>query len=634
MTKIEKEDNHTHWYDRGITYGLYALIVLVPTVFLPSFHTVFSMPKLLILRYITLLIITLWGCKIFVEDTFSYKKSPVNIAIIIYGAISILTTILSTAFYSSLYGAEGRFLGIITTINFLLLPLIVFNFINKKQLRNFIIVSVLTASVLAVYGLLQYFGIGQDGFNWSQTPATRVFGTIGHANHFGAYLGMHIAAGLFIVFLLKKEKKISSKILQGSVIGGIFLQTIVLFLTGSRGAIVAVIISLLVTLIIAGYRSRKKIQKWLGYFVGALVVMALCMVIFWPSFSKIPFIERTSETVKFIQEGNVPDRISWWESTWEMIKNRPLLGYGLSTYRDIYNGFRRTDYKVPGPGNMENFITPEAAHNEYLNIAATQGIMGLIAFLIIIFLVFWKMDKVFFFSNLDEDFYMYLSVKGALLVHLFQVFVSFGVITTLTFFYFFVGAGMLLGQNSERMLKEQIVCRGVIKYVVSILIMGIVCSGAYFTFLEGRADFYYKQAETAGNAGQLESAIESYQRTLLDKPFEYAYFQAFGDFSLKSAGFEHLTDDVRIKLLKLAIVNYQNGININAHHPSTFYNLGIAELQLYMVDGDESFYKTATENFNKAVALAVNNALYSQQVEKVLKDCTQVGYCVPPTEEK
>ncbi|HMR01354.1 MAG TPA: hypothetical protein PKA32_03115, partial [Candidatus Gracilibacteria bacterium] len=159
MTQKKIKKTTEKWYDRGIRYALYALIVAIPVAFSPAFHTVFSAPKLLALRLITLFIFLLWGAKIYIEEHFTFRRGPLNWVLLVYAIVSILTTIYSVAFYTSLLGAQGRFLGIFTILNLLVLPLFIGTHLNKKQFIPLLKISPITASFLALYGIAQYFGI-------------------------------------------------------------------------------------------------------------------------------------------------------------------------------------------------------------------------------------------------------------------------------------------------------------------------------------------------------------------------------------------------------------------------------------------------------------------------------------------
>lgn len=597
------------WYDQSIRYGLYAMPVVIPAIFSPAFHTVFSAPKLAALHVLTLLILLFWGAKVFIEEKLSGRRGWLNWALLTYAIISVITTIFSVAFYTSLYGAQGRFLGIFTLLNFLVIPLLVWNFLKKKEVMTMLWISVSTAGVLSLYGIAQFFGLFQERFNWSQAPAERVFGTIGHGNHFGAYLGMHFLLGLFLLPTLKEKKY------KWLLTIGLVLQAGTLLLTGSRGAFVATAIALVIALMVLAYKKwslvKAKISKWLLPTFILISIAITAAVVFQNDLRAIPLIDRTLTTVTSVQEGILPDRLSWWKSSIDMIQDRPWFGFGLSTYRDIYNQYRRTDYQTLEAGGQEDFITPEAAHNEYLTIAATQGIIGLAAFIALVILTFWTLDKLLFSRTEEPFFYPVLGIKAALLVYLLQVFISFGVIATLTMFYLFLGAGIALAE--KRVRNREFIIRGITKYILVLFLLSGISTAAIGTYREATAEIYYKDAQVYEQKGDVINALQSYEKMMTAKPFEYAYYQAYGDFALTYAKSIGLTEEMKLDLLGRAILNYENALLVNNLHPSTYYNLGVAYLQTYAYTGDPFRYEEAVYNFEQAVAKAPNNALYPYQ---------------------
>jgi len=73
-----------------------------------------------------------------------------------------------------------------------------------------------------------------------------------------------------------------------------------------------------------------------------------------------------------------PDRYRYWASTLEIVRTRPWLGYGLSTFRFVYVGYQSREL-----GNSIQFY----AHNDYLQMAAETGVVGLGLFLLLTALV-------------------------------------------------------------------------------------------------------------------------------------------------------------------------------------------------------------------------------------------------------
>ncbi len=75
------------------------------------------------------------------------------------------------------------------------------------------------------------------------------------------------------------------------------------------------------------------------------------------------------------------DRFAFWHAFSEMIQERPLLGHGS----EIDRAYRKTYYKKIG---LENFQKQYEAHNQYLQIAAETGLLGLLVFLCFILAIY------------------------------------------------------------------------------------------------------------------------------------------------------------------------------------------------------------------------------------------------------
>ena len=87
-----------------IRWLIYGLVVLVPAVYSTAFDSAFTLPKLTVLRVITLLIVAVWGLQIFVQGELRIRKSPLNKWIFGYGIVCVLTTLFSTYFWVSFFG--------------------------------------------------------------------------------------------------------------------------------------------------------------------------------------------------------------------------------------------------------------------------------------------------------------------------------------------------------------------------------------------------------------------------------------------------------------------------------------------------------------------------------------------------
>lgn len=127
-------------------------------------------------------------------------------------------------------------------------------------------------------------------------------------------------------------------------------------------------LGLLVALVILGgaYVGMVKPYRWIP-----VVVVVVSTAIFWIS------RDRITQFLGSLADVGIKDRWVVWQAALGMIHDRPILGHGLNTFMAHY-----LDYWVGGEQQ------PRYAHNCYLQIAAEIGLVGLVAFLGFLYLLF------------------------------------------------------------------------------------------------------------------------------------------------------------------------------------------------------------------------------------------------------
>ncbi len=640
MTAKNTKHQTKKWYDRAIVWLIYSLAIGVPLFFSTAFYSNFAAPKLLFLRDVTLLILLLWTWKSFAEERITWRRGKFGWILLLYGAVLILATITSSNIFSSLFGTETRFLGIFTQLNFLVIAWFVYNFLTaEKQLKTFITVACVTGIVLLmIYGFFQYygvfdailkflqqhFGVAPGEFAWSQNPQDRVFGTFGHSDHFGAYLGMCILLSFGVIPFLK------NKTLKWFLILCAHLTFIVLLLTGSRAALAATIISLLVIGVVLTIRSknlRQFLKKFWWSFAIGLVVIGGLIFAFREPINKLPVIQRLEQGAVTAGQGYPPDRLSWWASSFAMFKDHPVFGAGLSTFSDIYNKYRRTDYRVPGPGDMQYQITPESSHDDYIDILVTEGLVGLIIYLALTSIVFLAMDKKLFQNQKpDEQFFITLGIKGALMVYLIQAVVNFGVVDTLSVFFLLLGAGISLSSLDEKTAAVRL--KPVLKELLVGVFLMLILWGGFSTAREAMAEYSYKNATVEESLGRVENARAWYQNMIENQPYRYEYYEAFGDFAFKTAAASDVDAQYNEQYLQLALDNYQKASIINNFHPSIYYNMGITSIRLGQLEQSDVYVQQGLNDLQQAITLSPNNPLYAYQAAKIFQQIGQKDLAV------
>ena len=178
------------------------------------------------------------------------------------------------------------------------------------------------------------------------------FGSMEDPNQFGGYL----APGLLYYF--KKtfdEKKVSKKII--SLIISITLL-FVAFLTGSRGALLAIIISCATLYLISNKKNHLGKRAASLIMVSVLIIIVVSLI---NSFMDVDIIERF--TVNDVAKSGGTGRMQIWEFYMDYYKNSNLVqkmfGHGLGSLSAIYR----------------------VAHNTWIDVLIGNGLIGLLLFI-------------------------------------------------------------------------------------------------------------------------------------------------------------------------------------------------------------------------------------------------------------
>ncbi|MBI4708384.1 MAG: O-antigen ligase family protein [Candidatus Omnitrophica bacterium] len=187
----------------------------------------------------------------------------------------------------------------------------------------------------------------------------RICSSFVHPNDFGAYIISVLP--LSLVFLVRGLKLRKRLLLILVFVLGFYC----LIRTSSRGAWIGFLFSLVFFL----FFYRRKLLFIVPAFIGLFI------------FISPRGLERFVSI--FTLEGTSLERLQIWSGAWNMIKVHPLLGFGINTYSDYFPKFKPPEY-------------PDLcyAHNSYLQMWTEIGLVGLLAFLVILGIVIISASKV------------------------------------------------------------------------------------------------------------------------------------------------------------------------------------------------------------------------------------------------
>jgi len=217
----------------------------------------------------------------------------------------------------------------------------------NKVLKIFIIFALLMCVISAYQVFVLKFG--------------RPVGLFFDRNTNGSYLVVGLLSlSAFYVFEPKYYSSITG--------AGISLFVYAIGLSQSRGAVLSLIIALLLF-----FSMIVRENRYRGRF-GLLLLWGLAGFI-------LENITSTGSVLRFIdtlQSGDVSStRFSLWRSAYELYLEEPLLGHGLGA---LWGSFVVSRFDI-------DLVPPYAPHNDYLQLLAELGPIGLLLFVLFVFLI-------------------------------------------------------------------------------------------------------------------------------------------------------------------------------------------------------------------------------------------------------
>lgn len=363
---------------------LFLLVIIVCTPF--AINVRFQRPtvsQVFFLEFGVLMLSALYFPLLWLTRTVSLRPTKITLYILLFFVIVLFSSVNSYQPVATL--KESLFLLSFVLVYFLFVSLR----ITYRKIEQFVLALIITGIPIIVYGLLHYKGIDILGYTREFMVGERkIISFLGNPN----YLGSYLAPLIFLTFGygLNRKNTLSGLFFLGLGVVEMFF----LVLLGTRGVWLGVFGGFIV-LAVFGMRYRiltgvhREIVKRLRIIVIAMVLGTIVFV----SFVKLPykFIETITSST------SIRNRLFWWEISGAMIKDHPLLGIGYRQFDIQVNDYYFEFFEEKPENQLYTYLVkshkdkrPYHFHNDYIEIAAENGILGLIAFLLIVYGTFFS----------------------------------------------------------------------------------------------------------------------------------------------------------------------------------------------------------------------------------------------------
>jgi len=238
---------------------------------------------------------------------------------------------------------------------------------SPRRLRVVTRTVIIFGFLLALYGLMQHFVNPATIFFVREPKQAAPFGPYVNRHHFAGYmeLTMALPLGLILAGAVERER-ILLYAFASAVMG------IALVMTNSRGGMLSMLAEVFfLALVAARVRREGRVEGAAGGRVRALAarlglgfVMVLAVFVGVLYFGGEEAVSRLLGTVN--SEDPTTGRAHFWQATWRMIQDRPVLGAGLGAFSAVY----------PRYDTSNGLYRLEQAHNDYLQLLSDAGVVG------------------------------------------------------------------------------------------------------------------------------------------------------------------------------------------------------------------------------------------------------------------
>jgi O-antigen ligase/tetratricopeptide (TPR) repeat protein len=345
--------------------------LLVPVIIPSGFFFPYVVPRNIFFRAIceTGILVLVWAL-CFGGDELDLRYEPIFWALVAFVAAVLLSALFSPASNHSLFGDFERMGGVWSWVHLALF------FLLLRTLRDHEWIWVLNAAL--VLSLVVSVGAGIE--HWQLAQAAGLSGrmipssasTIGNSGLLAGYLLFALGVAGYLA-----STNLRFRLLYLAA-GGINLLG--LLYAENRSSIIGIVLGAIAGSTIFAALPKTSKRRWIAPAAAttllAIIIVTLAGIRTFPTgaLTRIapPVLRRLAST-SFV--GSDESRTMQWRAAMEGFKDRPLVGYGLENHDLVWSA-----HFNPGIYRIDTDVY-DRTHNQYLELLATTGSLGALAFL-------------------------------------------------------------------------------------------------------------------------------------------------------------------------------------------------------------------------------------------------------------
>jgi len=331
-----------------LLYGTFGVLLFGPIAF-----GAVEPWSIFVLEVSSVLLTLLWFAKQLLDRELTIQWNPLFLPMGAFGVLVILQLVTRSSAYLHDTLSGGLLYGAYAMLCFLSAQTL----LRTSQARRLSVIFSLYGFALAALALLQDI-VPNGKLLWIRQPRLGgwIFGSYVNHNHYAGLMELLMPIPLALSFnhMLHHKERNAARVAAATMAGTVFLS-------GSRGGMLAVLVQFIVLVIIL-VRYKKGTRIALG--VGVFAVVLVSMLVWLGGRQLVERISSIStETRTEISAGT---RLAIDRDAFRMFLHKPVMGWGLRTFPVVYPQFRSF---------YTNFFVNEA-HNDYLQLLTEMGLLG------------------------------------------------------------------------------------------------------------------------------------------------------------------------------------------------------------------------------------------------------------------
>lgn len=407
---------------------LFLIVAVLPLVMFPDgtrFNIAKSKSLVLALIMLTYVITSL------IRKDFRFElEDKENKLLFIYLGILVLASFFAHNKLRAFFGSPARLDGVVSFLGYMT----AYYLARRVGIKDVFFKAMLVTSLLVCgFAILQFFELDPKALQlYPNSWKGFAFSTFGNPNFLASYLVLMLPIGLYYFFFRNKAF-------------GLLSYAIVLFTllaTETRGAWIGGAFGVLAMLIFAfikrDHLTRRKMT--------VIIILSLIVLIIFSLSSDHALIKEllklkddVEDVITSPETANTAgtNRFYIWQKCFILIGKKPILGYGPENMSYAMREFFHDDIVR----DFGKFLNWDKAHNEYINIMVSSGILSLI-----VYLAFLGSCIIKGLKKIENPIYILLLCM--IIGYMVQAFFNIQMVSV--YYMFFAALGFLTGRQKKK----------------------------------------------------------------------------------------------------------------------------------------------------------------------------------------